>query len=867
MRVRVSPKLGVVGAVASLLLGVAPALAGTFTPHLEPGATLAGLAHSVAGPEAQPGDPRLAYLAKLDSHLQDVALNRGDGQAVALAADREGVTRAPGGVEVDVYVRGDLAAAQARLRALGMQITAVSDLAAEHVVEGTLPAAALTRAAALPEAHAIMPVIAPVIETGSVLSQGDAAIHGPTARALGPQGLGATVGIISDSIGAVGGGVSDSQASGDLPANVTVLKDDPAGTDEGRAMAEIVHDEAPLAGIAFSTGDGGPAAKAEAIDSFAGRVDVIADDVVYPGEPYFQDDAIAQAVDRARARGTAYFAAAGNQRGNAWEGIYTPTADPRGASATTEDFDPGPGVDTVQTVGTIAANGHASIGVQWAEPWGGATTDLAVDVYEIVGGVPAYDFTEDTDNLATGIPEEFVSFSNGAAAAQFGIAIRRVAGTGTPRIKYIGFGDTSYAIERGSNTGAIGPDAASARGSLAVAASRYTTPSTPEGFSSPGPVVHYFDARGGPLGAPEQRQKPNLAAPDGVSTAVPGFATFYGTSAAAPAAAGEAALMLGARQDLPIDELYAIMSNPANSFACVGGSPLVDCGGGFLLADRALIQSQDSTPPVVSSTASPATPDGANGWYQGAVQVTWNVSDSGSPIGTAVGCDPLAPADSATTFTCTATSAGGTTSSSVEIRRDSTPPTPPAITGVTAGVSYAAAKLPAASAIACTASDPTSGVGGCTVTGYSDAPGQHILTATATNGAGLISTSTLVYAVSPAALPAAISGLRSATGLTLRRLVRTGMTVSVAVASAGTKLSLSLVAKVPKTKGRKARTFALASLRKRSGPGTAELHLVLARKARRHLSGVGRATVTVTVRASAAGTKATRLVRSRVLRG
>ena len=862
--------LGIAAACAYLTIGAAQAMAGStasLAPHPAPGATLSRLAQSVGGHNATPSDPRFAYLAKLDSHLQDVAVNRSDDQGVARAAEHEGVTLAPtGGVAVDVYVDGDLAAAQSQLRALGMRISAASDAAPERVVEGTLSPSALTQAAALPGTHAILPVIAPIVQVGSVLSEGDAAIRGPFARALGPQGLGSGVGIISDSFSAVGGGMADSQATGDLPMdNIRVLQDDPAGGDEGRAMAEIVHDEAPEAGIVFSSGDFGPVSKAAAIDSFAGRANVIADDIVYPGEPFFQDDVIAQAVDRAKARGTAYFAAAGNQRGSSWEGVYAPTADPTAQSTSTEDFDPGPDVDTVQTVGTIQANGDAELVVQWAEPWGRTSTDLAIDVYAIVGGVPSLVYTEDTNNRATGIPEEFLSIANGGPAAQFGIAIRRVAGTGTPRIKYLGFGDTAYTIERGSNTGAIAPDAASARGALAVAASPYATASTPEFFSSPGPVVHYFDSRGSELAAPDVRQKPNLAAPDGVSTSVPGFAPFYGTSAAAPAAAGVAALILGAKQSLPMDELYAIMSDPANAIACSSGSPLLDCGGGFLLADRAVTESQDSSPPVISPTITPATPDGPNGWYRDPVQVTWNVTDAGSSISDPVGCGTLNPGDTATTFMCTASSAGGSTSSSVEIRRDSTPPTPPAIAGLTGGAVYAASALPVVSAIGCTASDPISGLAGCTVSGYSVAPGTHVLTAAAINGAGLTSTSTLSYTVSPPVLPAAISRLTSASGLTLKRLVKSGMTLTVGVAAAATRLQVSLVAKVPKAKGRKAQTIALATLTRTAGVGKAKLHLVVKRGAKRRLGKVVKATVTVTVSASAAGTKKTTLERSSVL--
>ena len=143
--------------------------------------------------------------------------------------------------------------------------------------------------------------------------------------------------------------------------------------------------------------------------------------------------------------------------------------------------------------------------------------------------------TADTNNLVTGIPEEYVQSRARRAAAQFGIAIRRVAGTRhaahqVHRVRR----PARSTIEHGSNSGAIGPDAASASGALAVAASRYATPATPEPFSSPGPVVRYFDAARRPARAPDMRDKPDLAASDGVDTTVPGFAPFYGTSAAAP---------------------------------------------------------------------------------------------------------------------------------------------------------------------------------------------------------------------------------------------------------------------------------------------------------------------------------------------
>ena len=151
--------------------------------------------------------------------------------------------------------------------------------------------------------------------------------------------------MISDSINQVGGGVNGSQASGDLPPDpsVVVLSDDTAGaSDEGRAMAEIIFDEAPgLNRILFASGTAtGSVGKAAAIDALvANGADVIADDIFYLSEPFFQDGAVAQAVDRARAAGVAYFASAGNRARQSYESTYRD-------SGGLHDFDPGAGVDT-----------------------------------------------------------------------------------------------------------------------------------------------------------------------------------------------------------------------------------------------------------------------------------------------------------------------------------------------------------------------------------------------------------------------------------------------------------------------------------------------------------------------------------------
>src|SRR4051794_5347629 len=67
--------------------------------------------------------------------------------------------------------------------------------------------------------------------------------------------------------------------------------------------------------------------------------------------------------------------------------------------------------------------------------------------------------------------------------------------------------------------------------------------------------------------------------------------------------------------------------------------------------------------PVVDGTA------GSGGWYTSDVTVTWNVDDDQSCDGGSVTADTPGR-----TFTCSATSSGGTSTASVTIQRDTTPP-------------------------------------------------------------------------------------------------------------------------------------------------------------------------------------------------
>jgi len=83
----------------------------------------------------------------------------------------------------------------------------------------------------------------------------------------------------------------------------------------------------------------------------------------------------------------------------------------------------------------------------------------------------------------------------------------------------------------------------------------------------------------------------------------------------------------------------------------------------------------DTTPPVITPTVSGTM--GSNGWYVSNVTVSWSVVDNESAITSQTGCGSTTiSADTVgTTLTCSASSAGGTSSQSVTMKRDATPPT------------------------------------------------------------------------------------------------------------------------------------------------------------------------------------------------
>lgn len=379
------------------------------------------------------------------------------------------------------------------------------------------------------------------------------------------DGTGVTVGILSDSFNTSGGAdtMKTDIAKGYLPANTHILQDWAGGTDEGRAMAEIVHEIAPGASILFATAFNGEAAFAANIVALAkAGAKVIVDDVSYFAEPAYQDGVIAQAVNYVTSHyGVTYFSAAGNAGSNGYEGRFT-----RGVHDgrwTFDNFTPGHGQHDSIPV-TIPAGDEVVFVLEWAQPAAsaspghGAKSELDLFLVRSGGAI----VSQSRDRTIGHDPFQAIDYVNHLGHARtLYLDVGLHAGSMPRDFKLMALDDGagvrlgSYASNRNHGTIYGHPAAA---GAVSVGADFIgdtpafgTDPPVTEYYSSTGPTDIYFQPNGTAFASPIVRSGPGLMAPDGADTSFLGFQiqdgdtlpNFFGTSAAAPAAAAVDALI------------------------------------------------------------------------------------------------------------------------------------------------------------------------------------------------------------------------------------------------------------------------------------------------------------------------------------
>lgn len=531
-----------------------------------------------------------------------------------------------------------IAAAETEALVTDLQALGLHDISAHgRVVSGQLPRESVPQLATLASLQYARPVYQLITNVGSADNQGDIALNTDDARSnFGLDGDGFTIGFLSNSYNILTNSSdpnaiveSDDIASGDLPGlgnplgnltPVNVLRDlestDPGfnnvlnstAVDEGRAIAQLIHDIAPSAELAFRTAFLGAADFATGIGELVtAGADVIVDDVGSLAEPFFQDGVVAQAADAAAAAGVPYFSSAGNANRDSYESTFRPegTITINSDLYFLHDFDPAAATTDFFQQLTLAPGEAIQLSFQWDEPFasaGGVGAGSDLDIFLL---------NEANDTILAGFARnnvgndafEILTFQNTTSAqANFNLIVgQNTASGGTiPNlIKYIDFvGDAADSLEFATNSStSFGhPNAADTAG---VGAAFFgftpefgTNPPVVESFSSTGGTPILFDTAGNRLATPEIRQQPRFTGPDGVNTTFFGndigfdadmLPNFFGTSASAPNVAAAAALLLefaGGPGSLSPAEVYEIFENTAIDMDDPG-TPGFDMGADF----------------------------------------------------------------------------------------------------------------------------------------------------------------------------------------------------------------------------------------------------------------------------------------------
>jgi hypothetical protein len=540
-------------------------------------------------------------------------------------------------VYIEALSRGDDEALMNQLTTAGATNVRISG----NLVLAKLPTSNVDKLTAVTQARFVRPSASYVTNTGAVTSQGDAGQKSNIARTqFNVNGKGATVGILSDSWNALGGAPTGI-ASGDLPGPgnpngfttpVKILKDQPAGegTDEGRAMGEIVHDVAPGAALSFyspeSVQDHADGVRALAA---AGATTVV-DDITWFSDPWFQPSPIGFAArDVALKNNTVVLSSAGNINRDSAEAVFKPlTAKDLLTEGVSQGkwqlHDWGNGVSTFPI--TVPAGADITFLMQWDEPFASASTNKRgaqsdLDLFVFAESQGTNILLASAFNDIDGDAVETVGFSytppdpNAVLTLHVGVGRSSTSTGGMPAgFKIVAFdaGSAQVGFDRTAlfnKPTALGH--ANSEWIISSCAVRYdlinqANGPRPQLFSSAGGFKRTRDQNGNRV-TPVDLRKPDVCSPNGGNNTFfgsdyesDGLPNFFGTSASAPHAAGVVALMQqSAGFKLPAFAVPSILRSTAVDMDDPFSTPDTfdrgydqKTGYGFLFTDRALNVSQ-----------------------------------------------------------------------------------------------------------------------------------------------------------------------------------------------------------------------------------------------------------------------------------
>lgn len=429
-----------------------------------------------------------------------------------------------------------------------------------------LPATALVR---LPYPHAL----------AAVTGQGVALTGAGDMQALGQTGAGTTIGVIDLQFS----NYTNSQASGDLPANLVITDytgTGLAGGTHGTNVAEIVHEMAPGAALRLAK-IGTETQLSQAVnDMIAAGTDVIVHSVAWFNAAFYDGTgSLCDITAQAETAGIQWVNAAGNYRNGHYLGAFTDSnSDLRHEFAANQNY------NTIN----LTAGTKVSLYLNWdAYP----TTTIDYDLYlysgnpDSGGTVVASSTSQQSGKGSQRYPypdEDIRDYVPPISGTYYIVVSKKTSSTANLRFSLF---STGFALGIKTIASSIAQPA-DCSSTLGVGATNLSD--VPEDFSSEGPTT-------------DGRAKPDISGPDGVRTSL--TSGFYGTSGSAPHVGGATALLRAQNPGLSLSQIRWLLTSTAKDVNTAGFDYRTGNGRISLDADGDGYNHDSDNCPLVSNPA------------------------------------------------------------------------------------------------------------------------------------------------------------------------------------------------------------------------------------------------------------------------